>query len=300
MKRVLFIVGGAIAALLVIVAVVAIYVLSSLDTIIKEAVETYGTEIIRAEVRLERVEIDAASGAGALGGLRIGNPDGFETPSAFELGEISLRLDVGTLTEDTIVIREIAITAPRITYEIGPRGNNIDAIRENVKAYVQGLGGGGEAKAETAAEDDGGKGPKLVIEHLYVRDGSVSASANIPLMKGKTLTAPLPDIHLKDIGKDTDGVTAGELAEHILAAVGNGASQAMSGIGVGKTLDSLKTTLGESADAVKGAVSGAGETVKDAVTGVTKGVKGAASGIGSAVDDAAKGVGKTLKGHFGN
>ena len=300
MKRVIFIVGGSIAALLVIVAVVAIYVLSSLDTIIKEVVETYGTEIIRAEVRLERVEIDAASGAGALGGLRIGNPDGFETPSAFELGEISLRLDVGTLTADTIVIREIAITAPRITYEIGPRGNNIDAIRENVKAYVQGLGGGGEAKAETAAEDDGGKGPKLVIEHLYVRDGSVSASANIPLMKGKTLTAPLPDIHLKDIGKDKDGVTAGELAEQILAAVGNGASQAMSGIGVGKTLDSLKATLGENADAVKEAVSGAGETVKDAVTGVTEGVKGAASGVGSTVDDAAKGVGKTLKGLFGN
>ena len=300
MKRVIVIAGGAIAAIFVIVAAVVIYVLSSLDTIIKEAVETYGSEIIRAEVRLDRVEIDASSGTGALGGLKVGYPEGFETPSAFELGEISLRLDVGTVTEDTIVIREIAITAPHITYEIGPRGNNIDAIRKNVEAYVQGLGGGGEAKAETAAEDDGGNGPRLVIEHLYIRDGSVSASANIPLMKGKTLTAALPDIHLKDIGKDTDGVAPGELVEQILAAVGNGASQAMSGIGVGKTLDSLKATLGGGADAVKGAVSGAGEAVKDAVTGVTEGVKGAASGGGSAVDDAAKGVGKTLKGIFGN
>ena len=108
MKRVIVIAGG------------AIYVLSSLDTIIKEAVETYGAEIIRAGVRLDRVEIDAASGAGALGGLKVGNPEGFETPSAFELGEISLTLDVGTLTGDAIVIRGIAITAPHVTYEIGP------------------------------------------------------------------------------------------------------------------------------------------------------------------------------------
>jgi len=145
-----------------------------------------------------------------------------------------------------------------------------------VKAYAQGLGGDGEAKAGAEAEDGGGKGPKLVIEHLYIRDGSVSASANITRMKGKTLTAPLPNIHLKDIGKDTNGVTAGDLVGQILAAVENGA------------------------DAVKGAVSGAGDTVKDAVTGVTEGVKGAASAVGSAVDDAAKGVGKTLKSLFGN
>lgn len=91
MKRVIVIAGGAIAAIFVIVAAVVIYVLSSLDTIIKEAVETYGSEIIRAEVRLDRVEIDASSGTGALGGLKVGYPEGFETPSAFELGEISLR-----------------------------------------------------------------------------------------------------------------------------------------------------------------------------------------------------------------
>ena len=146
--------------------------------------DLYGADQIHA-VRGSRLP-DSDQPRSGLGGLKIGNPQGFETPNAFELGEISRRLDVGTLAEDTIVIREIAITAPRVTYEIGPRGKNIDVIRKNVEAYIQGLGGG-EVKAKAAAEAGDGKGPKLVIERLYVRDGSASASANIPLMKGETL-----------------------------------------------------------------------------------------------------------------
>ena len=75
MKRTILIGVGAVAA----VAAGAVYfVFSSLDSLIKEAVETYGPEIIQAEVKLDGVELDPGSGRGELRGLTVGNPPGLQ------------------------------------------------------------------------------------------------------------------------------------------------------------------------------------------------------------------------------
>ncbi|MEE8517023.1 MAG: hypothetical protein V3T02_10325, partial [Alphaproteobacteria bacterium] len=79
MKRGL-IIGGAVVIVAVIILVV--FVFSSLESLIKAGVETYGTEITQAKVTLETVELDITSGKGALAGLVVGNPKGFQTPSA--------------------------------------------------------------------------------------------------------------------------------------------------------------------------------------------------------------------------
>jgi hypothetical protein len=51
---------------------VFMFVLSSLDGLIQEAVQTYGSEITKAKVTLNEVEIDLASGRGTLRGLTVG------------------------------------------------------------------------------------------------------------------------------------------------------------------------------------------------------------------------------------
>ena len=78
-------------------------------------------------MRLNEAAVSATSGQGALRGLSVGNPKRFKTPTAFELDEISLTLDIGSITSDPIVIKEIVVSAPRVTYELGPQGSNIDA-----------------------------------------------------------------------------------------------------------------------------------------------------------------------------
>ena len=89
------IVGGAVVGLLVVlVAGVVAYVLSNLDSLVKEAVETHGSAVTQAKVTLNEVKIEATSGAGALRGLTVGNPAGFKTSSAFELGQISIKYDL--------------------------------------------------------------------------------------------------------------------------------------------------------------------------------------------------------------
>lgn len=124
MRKILIGVGVLVVAVIAIVT----FVFSSLDGLIQEAVEKYGTEITKAEVQLTVVNIDISSGKGSLSGLKVGNPKGFETPSAFNLGEISIAIDTGSVTKDPVIIKEIVITSPDITYELGSGGSNISAM----------------------------------------------------------------------------------------------------------------------------------------------------------------------------
>lgn len=202
-------------------------------------------------VTLDDAEISATDGQGALRGLSVGNPSGFETPRAFSLGEIKVTVDVGSVGSDPVVIKEVVIDKPAVTYEVASDGgSNIDAIRRNVEAFTGGSGGGG-------SDSGGDAGPKVVIENLYVRGGEVNVSAT--MLQGRTLSAGLPDIHLQDIGKDSGGATPGEVAEKLMASLNESIGSAVGTL----NLDQVLGTLGEG---VKGAQEmmekGAGEALK--------------------------------------
>lgn len=71
-----------------------VVLVSNLDSIIKTAVEEVGSEATQAKVTLSEVEISADEGKAALRGFSVSNPAGFETPSAFKLGEVAVTLDM--------------------------------------------------------------------------------------------------------------------------------------------------------------------------------------------------------------
>lgn len=75
------------AGIVVVIVIGAVFLLSNLDSIIKAAVEEVGSEATQAKVSLNEVEI-STEGKGALRGFSVGNPAGFETDSAFKLGEV--------------------------------------------------------------------------------------------------------------------------------------------------------------------------------------------------------------------
>ncbi len=153
MKKWLLFGGGGIV---VVIAGVIYFVISNLDSIVKEAVERIGTEVTKAKVTLVEVEISTTSGKAALRGLTVGNPAGFHTDNVFELGEVSITVDTSSIGSDIIVIKEILIAGPKVTYELGSDGSNVDAIKKNVEAFTGGSSGGGSS---SGAGDDDGEGP---------------------------------------------------------------------------------------------------------------------------------------------
>ncbi|MDG4720747.1 MULTISPECIES: hypothetical protein [Thalassospira] len=276
MKKILI----GLAAIIFLVVGGLVYVYVNLDDIVKTTIEKAGTRVTLAEVTVEGVAIEATQNTAAINGLVVGNPDGFKTDYAFSLGNISVRLDGSTLTSDTIRIIEVVVDAPSVTYELGNGSSNIATIQRNVESFVQrvsGPAGAGGADGD-AAGDDAGSSTKIIIDNVYVRNGNVGVSA--ALLQGKKLSASLPEIHLKDVGKEENGATPAQVAGEILTAINASVFQAVSSLNV----DGLLQGVGDLGKGVVGAIGGAastgGTTIKDgadALGGAVKGLFGGSS-----------------------
>ena len=140
MKRTTFV---TLCMVVVLTGVLIFFLIFSMDSLVTMVVEKYGSQALDAEVTLQKTQISLKSGKGTLTGLKVGNPKGFETESAFQLGEISLTLDAATITKGTVVIKEILIVAPKVTYELGPEGSNLDALQRNATGKSSGGSGAG-------------------------------------------------------------------------------------------------------------------------------------------------------------
>jgi hypothetical protein len=140
------------------------------------------------------------------------------------------------------------VVKPDITYEHKSGGSNLDVIQRNAESYVATktaeFGGGKDEK-----KDAGKPGKKLIIENFYLKDAKANVSAEI--LKGKTMSVPVPDLHLTDIGKKTNGATAGEAAKQIISAITSSVTKAASSI-FGGVVEGVK----KGAEAVGGAIKG--------------------------------------------
>ncbi len=215
---------------LLVIAVLALVVLYfNLDRGVKAAVEEFGPRYTGSPVTLDRVSLSPFSGKGSLYGLDVGNPEGFESPSAFSLEEIDLALETDSLRTDTIVIDTIRIHAPVINYEAGAQGSNLRALQRNI-SHATATGDSGDT-GEGAAD----KPERKVV----IRDFSL-ASANIrysnPLLGDESVTLAMPDIHLTGIGEKSGGVTVAEATRQIVAAINREASRAVAESGAAQDL----------------------------------------------------------------
>jgi uncharacterized protein involved in outer membrane biogenesis len=211
MKKILIIIP-----VIIIVLIAVLYF--SLNAIIKHGVETVGSQASGADIILESVNMSPVSGKGQIKGLFVGNPAGFQSESAFKMNEIRLALDVRSLFSDKIIIDEIYIDAPDITYETKGKTDNVKTILNNVKSFAGVSGGTTQDKTQKKSADKTGKKEKKVeISSVIMKNGKVHMS--VTALKGEQLTLDLPDIHLKDIGKKGKGATMSEAMEQILAAL---------------------------------------------------------------------------------
>jgi hypothetical protein len=206
---------GILAVIAIIIAGGAIYyVLSNLNSIVKAEIVEYGTAATGTKVALDSVDLQIAKGSGALRGLSIANPEGYSSDSAFAVGNISITIDTSSvLSTGPIVVKEVSIDAPAVNYEAGLSGSNLSAIQKHVTDYANSLTGGGSKPAPGAKKNE----RKLIIEDLYVRNGSISISHQA--LQGRKLSASLPEIHLHNIGKASKGATYAEVTRQVLGAV---------------------------------------------------------------------------------
>lgn len=245
--RKLLIIGGVV---LTVVVGGAVYLFSSLDSIVKKIIEDVGTQVAGVKVSVGGVKISLSEGKASITGLSVANPPGFSSDPAIKLGEISVALDTGSLGKNPIIVKDVLVGSPAIAYELGSGGSNLDTLQKNVKAYTAKQGG---AKPEPAKTGEKSEEKKVVISHLAVTGGQVRLVAGgIP---GAATTANLPKIEMKDIGKDSGGASASQVAQKFLDAVVNGAVSSASSFGnvLGNVGDKAKALVpGDAGGALKG------------------------------------------------
>jgi len=206
------------------------YVLSNLNGIVASLIEEQGSIATQTPVRVSGVDIRLREATAGLSGLTVGNPDGF-SGNAIELGEFSVKLDAGTLTDDTIIINDIRVAGARLNVIQQGRNNKLQALLDNLSS------------GEADEDDSGGEGGKKLIIDRFTLEGA-SASVSLPDLD-EMREVELPAIVVRDVGRKSAGATGAEVARQILEPV---IARAMSAAATQSLKDRANEEIGNAVD----------------------------------------------------
>src|SRR6185295_10203973 len=130
----------------------------------------------------------------------------------------------------------------------------IDKIQKNVEEFSPG-------KAPQDPKDQSAARKKFQINRLVVKNGRVRMADS--LLTGKTAEVSLPDIELKDIGKNPAGATVKEVTSRVIAAIEADVTRA-----VASAAKDLAPDLEKVEGTAKEIGSQTGKTASDAVKDV--------------------------------
>ncbi len=198
----------------VLAVIVSIIGLFYLGPIVKMGIEKFGPEITKVPVTVESVNVSILSGSASVKGLVVGNPQGFPSPHAIKVGNMSVRLEPLSVLSDKIVIHSIRVDEPEITFEGSLGGSNLSKILHTVNSSASDSRAAENAPAAPKAANDK-PAPKIHIDDFLITKARVKVG--VAALAGGSVS--LPDIHLKNLGKGSNGLTPVEVTRSILNAV---------------------------------------------------------------------------------
>jgi hypothetical protein len=255
---------------LVLVAVVATLVLGvgglvllwSLDSIVKGVIERYGAAATKVAVHADSVALSVLGGSATISDLTVANPNGFSSANVFRLGKIHLRVELGTIRSNPLVIDEITIVDPEVHFELDQNGeSNVDVIRRNLTQFRSDASGGTPASPgpsqPTPARKERADAQRFVIKKLSIQAAQLVIDTSA--LGGERRAVKLPDTEETDIGARSGGATGGEVATVVVRTLVRDVAATVAAAKVERALE--KSIGGEAGKAL-------GEGVGEAVKGV--------------------------------
>jgi len=198
-KTILIIVGVVVLA----VAIILWRVLANLDSIVAGIIENTGTKVLKTEVSVSGVSIDLREGKAGIAGLTVANPPGYSKANVFELNGIEVKLNLGSIGKDVLVIDSIRVDNPKVVFEGDEKGgSNMQTLLDNI-----------DSGPSEGSSGDTGEATKMIIGQFEFSGGQVMAST--ALKPGEVVDIELPAIKMSGIGKAEGGVTADVVAKQI-------------------------------------------------------------------------------------
>ncbi len=237
MKKIIYGLLGFIL-LLVLVAAGGIYFYG--NTAVKSAIEGPGSDIVGAQLSVNRINLSILGGGLGVNGLALRNPAGYSTPDAFKMKDIDVSVDRDSLFTDQILIHSIVLSSPEMTFEKGPGGNNMKVIKENLD----------KAAKERAPSEQSQSDIRVKIEELVISDARVNYISG-PGAEAKIIK--IPDTIIKDIGAGSaEGVTVENALNQVVSQLTPVVIQQLARVEGEKYLkDALEDKLGGTSDGIK-------------------------------------------------
>ena len=272
----------ALVGFVVFLAVLLLVLQYALGPIVKTTAEKLGPSVLGTRVDVTNAHMRILSGLVKMEGVVVGPPEGFDA-NVFEMQNFRVDLDTASLfggADEPIVVRDITIEGPFVTYEL-------KGLRDNLHKLLSNLGADddGEEKPEGKKEEEKKEGGrKVVIEHFLFKDAKV----RVAVAGGKGAVVPLPDIELKDIGRSSGGATALDATGQILRQITVGTVVAVKDVLVdlgGAAVDAAAGAAGAAADAIGDAAGKAADAIGDAAGKAADAVTGALGSLFGGGDD---------------
>tara|TARA_R110000822_G_scaffold72574_6_gene174331 strand:+ start:4482 stop:5219 length:738 start_codon:yes stop_codon:yes gene_type:complete len=211
----------------------------SLNEYIKSQIETVGTQVTEQAVTVKAVDIKLTSGAGSILGINLANPKTYSQPNAFSLAEMTLDINLESLTSSPIIIDAIVIKSPEAFVQFTQTGGSniqdiLDAIERNTPKT--------ETTVEAPASDS--KEPKVKVSKIIL--AGTALTLDLSAFGNKEHNATLPDITLNNVGGDA-GLPASQLGSEIVKQALSTIWQQAKATQKKKLIDNAKDKLKEKA-----------------------------------------------------
>lgn len=248
-------------AVVVLVIVVLVGIWIFLGSIVTKGVNTVGPTVTKTDVRLGSANVSIISGSATLNNLFVGNPEGYSTPSAIKADKIAVSLQPMSIFGDKIIVKSVNVEAPDITVEGGITKNNLTKILDNTQ------GSADQAEAKKNEPESQKKAPsdkaarKIEVDDFVISGAKVHYNGGA-LTGNKSITVPIPDIHLTNLGTGPEGITAADLTKRVMNEVV---------ASIGPAITSAAGNVGKEAT---GLLKDVGSKGTSGLTNVTKGLKG--------------------------
>ncbi len=200
--------GALLIGALLLVLVLAVF---WLEAVVRMGVERVGSAHAKVAVTLKGVRLSLVGGRVVLDSLTVANPAGYQAPTAITVRSIAAQLDWMSLTTPRVVLPEVVVDAPDITFEGSPSGNNLQVIRKNLLAAVN---------ASPASAGSASRGSRaLVIKRLRIVDARVSVRLRAGTLETAVDGIRLKPITLENLGDPDHPLSTADVAARVFGAL---------------------------------------------------------------------------------
>lgn len=247
------------------------YVSHNLETIVKDAVHKYGSQVTGTDVKLGGFYLSPLNGEVKLSNLTVANPKGYAQPYILSLGEVYVKVNLKSLTKPLIVVEKVRISKPEVTYELkNVTNNNVSDLLANInKNTASSTSTQTKAEKTPAKNEKSSSGKKVAVDLVDVNNGQIDIAASIA-GQGASAGILLPNIELKGIGREktSEGKGIVETVTIILKKILSTSYDTVINQGLG----GLKDVAADGIKAVNDTANGLKDGLKEEAQGLLKGI----------------------------